>query len=90
MVLSHLSKTERAYLAGSKEFTAKQKRDIRYTLNKKMMKLYDKNNNSEGWAEGQDLNPQATPSLSMATDDKQQTASLDMAGVVGSNPSGFG
>ena len=36
MVLSLLSKNERAYLAGSKEFTAKQRRDIRYRLSKKM------------------------------------------------------
>jgi hypothetical protein len=81
MVLSLLSKNERAYLAGSKDFTAKQRRDIKYRLNKKM-KLYD-NNSNEG-AEGEELNPRATPDSSMATVDKP--TSLDMAGIGGSTP----
>jgi hypothetical protein len=80
MVLSLLSKNERAYLAGSKEFTAKQRRDIRYRLNKKM-KLFG---NGEQWgAEGEDLNSRAPTGSSMATVDKP--ASLDMAGAASSN-----
>jgi hypothetical protein len=41
MVLSLLSKNEQAYLHGSKEFTAKQKRDIRYRLRKKVANFRD-------------------------------------------------
>jgi hypothetical protein len=48
MVLCLLSKNERAYLAGAKQFTAKQRRDIRYRLSKKM-KLFG---NSEHWGAG--------------------------------------
>ena len=41
MVLSLLSTNERAYLAGSKELTPKQRRDIKYRLNKKIAQFRD-------------------------------------------------
>lgn len=80
MVLSLLSKNERAYLTGSKEFTAKQRRDIRYRLNKKL-KLCK--GDYGDWANGprEELNSRTLPDSSMATHRNRRHASLDMAGV---------
>jgi|SRR5687767_3427961 hypothetical protein len=41
MVIALLSKTEQAYLSGTREFTKTQQRYIRYRLNKKLKRLDD-------------------------------------------------
>jgi hypothetical protein len=79
-----LSKGEVAYLSGSKELTSKQRRDIRYRLNKKL-----KFEGDGGGAEGQDLNARSPTDSSMAaTQEAVQpppAKSLDMAGIRSSN-----
>jgi hypothetical protein len=78
-----LSRQEIAYLSGSKDLTSKQRRDIRYRLNKKLKLFGGSRAVAAEVASGKELNSRAPTDSSMATVDKQ--ASLDMAGTASSN-----